>query len=157
MRSRATRWAALLPLALAGCNPTGDSAEANQSAAGMANSVGGSTTADRAGGTLDEPASETGGPMPELTGRWVGPEGTFAEVERTGDDTVRVTMQYDLDHRGTFAGTRLGDTIRLTGRPDGPVTLTRGSGAQTGLKWVDPAADCLTAFVGREAYCRPLT
>ena len=147
----------LLPagvLALVGCNPTGDSAEANRSAAGMSDSVGGSATTKRIQGKIDEPATETGGPMSELTGRWVGPEGTFAEVERIDRDTVRVTMRYDLDHRGTFAGTRVGDTIRLRGRPDGPVTLTRSSGAETGMKWLDPAADCLTATVGEEAYCR---
>ena len=144
-------------LALAGCDLTGDNADADQSAAGMANSIAAPATADRDKGVLDEPATGSGGSMAELTGRWLGPEGTFAEIERTGRDAVRVTMQYDLDHRGTFAGTRVGDTIRLTGRPDGPVTLTRGSGAETGMKWVDPAADCLTAFVGREAYCRPPT
>ncbi len=150
------RWLAspAAALALAGCNPTGDRAEADRSAAEMAGSVGGSA-ADRDKGVLGEPDTETGGAMAELTGRWVGPEGTFAEIERTGRDAVRVTMQYDLDHRGTFTGTRVGDTIRLTGRPDGPVTLTRGSGAETGMKWIDPAADCLTATVGKEAYCRP--
>lgn len=142
-------------LALLGCGPTGDEVEANRSAAGMANAVGGTTTASKDMGTLGEPASESRGAMAELIGRWVGPEGLFAEVEPAAGNAVRVTMQYDLDHRGTFEGTVVGDTIRLTGRPDGPVTLTRGSGAETGMKWVDPAADCLTAIVGKEAYCRP--
>lgn len=150
------RWVALIPLALAGCNPSADSADASQSAAGMADAVGGSST-NQVVRSVDDPVTEPEGPKADLTGRWVGPEGLFAEIGRSGGDTVRVTMQYDLDHRGTFAGTQVGDTIRLMGRPGGPVTLTRGSGAQTGMKWVDPAADCLTAIVGQEAYCRPLS
>ena len=149
------RWlAALLPL-LSSCTP--DAGEADRSAANMADavgSVGSPATSAEKQGTLED--AEEGATV-DLTGRWVGVEGTYAQVERIGPGKVRVTMQYDLDHRGTYEGTRIGDTIVLSGRPEGRVVLTHGSGAQTGMKWIDPAADCLTATVGREAYCRPLS
>ena len=145
-----------LILLLAGCGQTGDRAAAVQSEGAMTEAVSQGAGATRPRGDLL--ADGGGSRLPEgaeLAGRWPGPEGLFADIQPDEAGAYTVRMQYDLDHAATFEARRAGDALVLEGRPDGPVRLVRGSGAESGMKWMDPAADCLIARVGSEAYCRP--
>lgn len=90
----------------------------------------------------------------QLVGRWTGPEGLFADIEADGVGRYTVAMQHTLDQSGTYPARRDGQSL-VVERPGGPVRLTYGAGAETGMKWVAPGAHCLIAKVGQEAYCRP--
>ena len=144
----------VLPL-LAGCS-AGDERQA--SAAGA--SMGGDVISNGVGAGAADPVDPVEGdrtrlpPDDRLAGRWIGPEGLTADVTPLGGARYRIAMRYTLDDEGAFEATRVGDALLLQ-RPDGRVSLSYGAGAQTGLKWADPAARCLIAKVGSEAYCRP--
>lgn len=88
-----------------------------------------------------------------LLGRWTGVEGMYLVVGK-GDAPGRYTleMQWDLDHKGSFAGTAQGDTIGFdrAGRRE---TLRPTAGAATGLKYLAEKTECLTVRDG-EGYCR---
>lgn len=96
-------------------------------------------------------ASDTPVDAARYLGRWTGVEGMFLVVAPSPGG-VTLDMQYDLDHRATFAGTVGADGIAFT-RGGIAETLTPGDGAATGLKWLADKRDCLVVKTG-EGYCR---
>ncbi len=97
--------------------------------------------------------TDTAAEAPDLTGRWVGVEGMVLDVAN-GDQpgAYTLTMQYDLDHKGIFAGTASGGGIAFT-RDGQSLMLRPTDGAATGLKYLAGKTDCLTVKPG-EGYCR---
>ena len=54
----------------------------------------------------------------DYTGRWTGVEGMFLDVAPGATPgAYRLTMQYDLDHKGSFDATRDGDTLNAGRTP----------------------------------------
>lgn len=88
----------------------------------------------------------------QLLGRWIGVEGMYLIVSDRGGDQVGLEMQYDLDHKGTFAGTVTDDGIRFD-RGGETLVLRPSNGDATGLKYLAGKAECLTVQQG-EGYCR---
>lgn len=86
------------------------------------------------------------------TGRWVGPEGLVMEIAAAGPGRYKVTNQYTLDARGVFAG-RAESGVLLVERAGQVVRVRKGTGDETGMKWLAGKADCLVVGPG-EGYCR---
>ena len=83
-------------------------------------------------------------------GRWNGPEGTFLELKRQGEEMV-VTIQ-NLDGPKTYSGRIVRDHVEF--ERDGKVESIRATGGpETGMKWLVGKADCLTIRTG-EGFCR---
>jgi hypothetical protein len=83
-------------------------------------------------------------------GRWDGPEGTFLQLSRTGDQLVVVIQ--DLDGPKRFAGFVEGKRIRF--ERDGKTEyIFAGDGEATGMKWLVDKKDCLLTKKG-EGWCR---
>lgn len=90
---------------------------------------------------------------PDYRGRWTGVEGMFLDVTSGGaPGRYRLTMQYDLDHRGTFAAQQNGAALMFE-RNGRPLVLRPTDGAATGLRYLAGKRDCLTVAPG-EGYCR---
>lgn len=88
-----------------------------------------------------------------LLGRWIGVEGMMLTIAAgSAPGHYMLDMQWDLDHRGTFAGIADGDAIRFE-RGGVRETLCATDGAATGLKYLAGKRDCLTVKIG-EGYCR---
>lgn len=85
-------------------------------------------------------------------GRWIGVEGMFLNVTRREAGGVSLDMQWDLDHRGTFAGSVTAEGLRFM-RNGVAETAVLGDGDATGLKWLAGKKDCLVVKSG-EGYCR---
>jgi hypothetical protein len=83
-------------------------------------------------------------------GRWNGPEGTFLQLSKTGDQYVVVIQ--DLDGPKRFAGFVEGNRIQF--ERDGKTEyITAGNGEATGMKWLVDKKDCLLTKKG-EGWCR---
>ena len=92
-------------------------------------------------------------PPDRLLGRWIGVEGmTLVVAAGTAPGRYALDMQWDLDHRGTFAGTANGQSIVFE-RGGVRETLRPSDGNATGLKYLAGKTDCLTVQIG-EGYCR---
>jgi len=92
---------------------------------------------------------------PDYTGRWIGIEGMVLDIAPapTGAPGLyTLTMQWDLDNKGSFDGVAAGDTIAFD-RNGIRETLRPTNGAATGLKYLAGKTDCLTVKPG-EGYCR---
>lgn len=85
-------------------------------------------------------------------GRWIGVEGMYLNVTRREEGGVTLDMQWDLDHRGTFAGAVTAEGLRFM-RNGVAETAVPGDGDATGLKWLAGKKDCLIVKTG-EGYCR---
>lgn len=86
----------------------------------------------------------------EYVGRWVGPEGTSLEVTaREHDYIVSITS---LNGPRDFTGTVEGDGIKFV-RDDKTYIVRRGTGMETGMKWLLDKRDCVIVETG-EGYCR---
>ncbi len=96
-------------------------------------------------------ASGTSADATPYLGRWIGVEGMVLNVASVPTG-VTLDMQYDLDNRGTFAGTVGPQGIAFT-RNGLAETLKPGDGAATGLKYLADKRDCLIVKSG-EGYCR---
>jgi hypothetical protein len=87
------------------------------------------------------------------SGRWSGVEGMYLDIVPAGmPGRYTLTMQWDLDNKGTFDGTASGDTISFD-RNGLHETLRPTNGDATGLKYLAGKTDCLTVKPG-EGYCR---
>ncbi len=129
----------LAAVALTACSgPAPDtSGEGNMTSAG---SVERKVAAPKFGGT-------------DYTGRWIGVEGMVLDIAPTAaPGHYALTMQWDLDNKGTFDGTATGDTIAFE-RGGIRETLRPTNGDATGLKYLFGKTDCLTVKPG-EGYCR---
>lgn len=85
-----------------------------------------------------------------LLGQWDGPEGTSVRIDGAGGKYA-VTIR-NLDGPRTFQGRGEGDTI-LFERDGKALTIRRGDGAATGMKWLADKKNCLIVDAG-EGYCR---
>jgi hypothetical protein len=83
-------------------------------------------------------------------GRWDGPEGTFLQLSKTGDQYVVVVQ--DLDGAKRFAGFADGNRIRFE-RAGKTEYISAGDGEATGMKWLMDKKDCLLTKKG-EGWCR---
>ncbi|MGU3389132.1 hypothetical protein [Sphingomonas sp. M1A8_2b] len=89
----------------------------------------------------------------DYSGRWLGVEGMYLDIAKAGSPgRYTLTMQWDLDNKGTFVGTASGDTISFD-RNGLRETLRPTDGNATGLKYLAGKTDCLTVKPG-EGYCR---
>ncbi|RZT57060.1 hypothetical protein EV283_1118 [Sphingomonas sp. BK036] len=106
-------------------------------------------------------------PAPDYAGRWIGVEGMVLDIAPAptpagagapaptpagAPGRYTLTMQWDLDNRGSFDGAAAGDTITFD-RNGLRETLRPTDGAATGLKYLAGKTDCLTVKPG-EGYCR---
>jgi hypothetical protein len=83
-------------------------------------------------------------------GRWDGPEGTFLQLSKTGDQYVVVI--HDLNGPKSFDGFADGNRIRFL-RDGKTEYLSAGDGEATGMKWLADKEDCLLTRKG-EGWCR---
>ena len=90
---------------------------------------------------------------PDYTGRWIGVEGMVLDVAPTATPGhYALTMQWDLDNKGSFDGIATGDTIAFD-RAGIREMLRPTNGDATGLKYLSGKTDCRTVKPG-EGYCR---
>ncbi|TRW17289.1 hypothetical protein [Glacieibacterium frigidum] len=85
-------------------------------------------------------------------GKWVGPEGLVMGIVAEGDGRYRLTNQYTLDDKGVFEGRIEGDAL-VVDRAGQTVSIRKGTGDETGMKWLAGKQDCLVVGPG-EGYCR---
>jgi hypothetical protein len=88
----------------------------------------------------------------QWAGKWVGPEGLFVEIGPAAGGTFTLTMQSDLDTRGTYEGKPVEGGIAFE-RGGQQLLLRPASGDETGLKYLAGKQDCLMVAPG-EGYCR---
>ena len=88
----------------------------------------------------------------DYLGRWTGVEGMYLVVEQKPGGGVRLDMQWDLDHTGTFDGSITAEGLRFM-RDGVAETAVHTDGDATGLKYLAGRKDCLTVKPG-EGYCR---
>ena len=111
--------------------------------------------------TMVEPrpavASSSAQPSPRdgYVGHFVGVEGMFLDVEATPEPhRYKLTMQWDLDHRGTFYAEQRPLELQLDFVREGKwLGLMPTTGDRTGLKYLSGKKDCLMVKKG-EGYCR---
>ncbi|MES3108225.1 hypothetical protein [Sphingomonas aurantiaca] len=92
---------------------------------------------------------------PDYTGRWIGVEGMVLDIVPApagAPGRYTLTMQWDLDNKGSFDGVAAGDTITFD-RNGLRETLRPTNGTATALKYLAGKTDCLTVKPG-EGYCR---
>jgi hypothetical protein len=85
-------------------------------------------------------------------GRWTGVEGMYLDIQPAAAGRYQLEMQYDLDNSGMFTGQDGEQGITFT-RDGQPLTLIKGRGDATGLKYLADKRDCLIVKDG-EGYCR---
>jgi hypothetical protein len=86
-------------------------------------------------------------------GRWVAPEGLFADINGAADGGYQVTMRYTLDDEAVFTAREVGDTLQFT-RDGVELTARQGKGDDTGFKYLAGKQDCLIVVADKEGYCR---
>jgi hypothetical protein len=86
----------------------------------------------------------------EWIGPWNGPEGTYLEISKSGDQyEIRIK---DLNKVQTYRGTATSDGISFE-RNGKAETIRSGNGEQAGMKWLLDKKNCLVIRYG-EGYCR---
>ena len=83
-------------------------------------------------------------------GRWIGPEGTFLELQPQADG-VAITVQ-SLDGPAHYQGTEHAGGIHFI-RDGKTETVRAGDGEATGMKWLLDKQNCLVIQLG-EGFCR---
>jgi hypothetical protein len=96
--------------------------------------------------SMRKPPADVSGMM----GKWFGPEGTYLEVQQTGESYL-VTIQ-NLDSTAYYPSKVTSKGISFT-RDNVRETIKHGTGADTGMKWLADKKDCLIVKTG-EGYCR---
>lgn len=89
----------------------------------------------------------------DFTGRWIGPEGLFLQVDAAGEGRYRLTLKDTLDREGVYDAQAEGEAFSFA-RDGQRLTVRPGVGADTGFKWLDGKQDCLIVRLGQEGYCR---
>ncbi|KTE15503.1 hypothetical protein [Sphingopyxis sp. H115] len=85
-------------------------------------------------------------------GKWTGVEGMYVTITTGEPGEYRLEMQSDLDTKGTYDGEDSEHGIKFT-RGTEELSLRRGSGDETGLKYLAGKKECLIVKDG-EGYCR---
>lgn len=89
-------------------------------------------------------------PAGDLLGKWDGPEGTYLNLSQSADKFI-IEIQ-DLDTRHTYEGSAIDNQIEF--RRNGQIEkIRKGSGVDTGMKWLNGKQNCLVIKSG-EGYCR---
>ena len=88
----------------------------------------------------------------DWAGKWTGVEGMYATITPTEPGKYKLEMQSDLDTKGTYDGEDSEHGIKFK-RGSEEVSLRRGSGDETGLKYLAGKKECLIVKEG-EGYCR---
>ena len=85
-------------------------------------------------------------------GKWTGVEGMYATITPGEPGKYKLEMQSDLDTKGTYDGEDSEHGIKFK-RGGEELSLRRGSGDETGLKYLAGKKECLIVKDG-EGYCR---
>ena len=85
-------------------------------------------------------------------GKWTGVEGMYATITPTEPGKYKLEMQSDLDTKGTYDGEDSEHGIKFK-RGTEELSLHRGNGDETGLKYLAGKKECLIVKDG-EGYCR---
>ena len=85
-------------------------------------------------------------------GKWTGVEGMYATITPTEPGKYKLEMQSDLDTKGTYDGQDSEHGIQFK-RGTEQLSLHRGNGDETGLKYLAGKKECLIVKTG-EGYCR---
>ncbi|WP_282947933.1 MULTISPECIES: hypothetical protein [unclassified Sphingopyxis] len=88
----------------------------------------------------------------DWAGKWTGVEGMYATITPTDPGKYKLEMQSDLDTKGTYDGEDSEHGIKFK-RGSEELSLRRGSGDETGLKYLAGKKECLIVKEG-EGYCR---
>ena len=96
------------------------------------------------------PASAAGNSFDDWLGQWNGPEGTSLLLSKE-KDRYSVKIQ-SLDGPATYEAAPVGDHLEFR-RGGKTETIRRGSGKETGMKWLLDEKNCLIIKAG-EGYCR---
>ena len=88
----------------------------------------------------------------DWAGKWTGVEGMYATIIPTDPGKYKLEMQSDLDTKGTYDGEDSEHGIKFK-RGSEELSLRRGSGDETGLKYLAGKKECLIVKEG-EGYCR---
>ena len=83
-------------------------------------------------------------------GKWIGPEGTYLELSKSGDHYT--LMIQSVDGRNTYEGISLANGIEFH-RAGKTETIHAGNGQETGMKWLLDKSNCLVIHTG-EGFCR---
>lgn len=102
--------------------------------------------------TPTPPTTEAAMLEADYLGRWTGVEGMYLDIATKHGGGVRVQMQWDLDHSGTFDGSVTAEGLRFM-RDGVAETAVPGNGDATGLKYLAGKQECLVVKPG-EGYCR---
>jgi hypothetical protein len=85
-------------------------------------------------------------------GKWTGVEGMYVTITPAGPGQYKLEMQSALDTKGTYDGQDSEHGIKFK-RGGEELSLRRGNGDETGLKWLAGKKECLIVKDG-EGYCR---
>ena len=85
-------------------------------------------------------------------GKWIGVEGMYATITPGEPGKYKLEMQSDLDTKATYDGTDSEHGIKFK-RGTEELSLRRGNGDETGLKYLAGKKECLIVKSG-EGYCR---
>ena len=85
-------------------------------------------------------------------GKWTGVEGMYVTITPGAPGAYKLEMQSDLDTKGTYDGTDSEHGIKFK-RGTEDLSLRRGNGDETGLKYLAGKTECLMVKPG-EGYCR---
>ena len=85
-------------------------------------------------------------------GKWTGVEGMYATITPAEPGKYKLEMQSDLDTKGTYDGEDSEHGIKFK-RGTEDLSLRRGNGDETGLKYLAGKKECLIVKEG-EGYCR---
>lgn len=131
-----------LVLTLAAC---GEKPGADPAATGVA--------ADEAASVAVEGLTPQPPEVDAFAGRWAGPEGLFLQIDPQGEGEYRLTLKDSLDDQAEYTAevTPTGLSFQRKGRT---VIIHKGTGAETGFKWLAEKKDCLILVDGEEGYCR---
>ena len=88
----------------------------------------------------------------DWAGKWTGVEGMYATITPTEPGKYKLEMQSDLDTKGTYDGEDSEHGIKFK-RGSEELSLRRGSGDETGFKYLAGKKECLIVKAG-EGYCR---
>ncbi|WP_411341884.1 hypothetical protein V6U71_08795 [Sphingopyxis sp. J-6] len=85
-------------------------------------------------------------------GKWTGVEGMYVTITTGEPGKYKLEMQSDLDTKGTYDGNDSEHGIKFK-RGTEELSLRRGNGDETGLKYLAGKKECLIVKEG-EGYCR---
>jgi len=85
-------------------------------------------------------------------GKWTGVEGMYVTITPGEPGKYKLEMQSDLDTKGTYDGQDSEHGIKFK-RGGQDLSLHRGNGDDTGLKYLAGKKECLIVKEG-EGYCR---